>query len=147
MTWALKVSLVFSSLLLASCNRGTQVMWLMSPEGNFEANVVKSGGWGATVGTEYRVLVNTRARPFSLSNQGPPSWEAYSVPVKYLFWRDDRTIEVVVSWENRAHFRTIRVASIEGVSVVTTVLRGTSKRDVFDARLIETQESANPQNP
>ena len=147
MTWRLKVSLVLSSLLLASCNRGTQVLWLMSPDGNLEANVVKSGGWGATVGTEYRVLVNTRANPFSLSAQGPPAWEAYSVPVKYLFWRDDKTLEVVVSRENRAHFRTIRVASIEGVSVVTTVLHGTSKRDAFDARLLETQDSANPQNP
>lgn len=133
MKYSLASLLTVATLLLASCGRGTQLVWLDSPDGSLQANVVKSGGWGATVGTEYRVLINTRAHPFSLSAQGRAAWEAYRVPVKYLFWRDNKTLEVVVSPESREQFRTIRVTTVAGVTVVTTVLDGTSKREVFDA--------------
>lgn len=137
---------VIAILLVLSCNRGTtRAVWLYSPNGNLQANTVEVPGWGATNGPGYLVVLNPRSRPFNSRRLGPPVWSSYQVPVKYLFWRDNMTLEVVVSPENRDYFDTIRVATIEGVTVVTTVLDGTSKREVFEAVPIEVQgESASP---
>lgn len=43
---------------------------------------------------------------------------------------------------DRAHFEKIRVARREGVSVVTTVLSGTSKREVLEAVPMEAHDEA-----
>ena len=76
---------------------------------------------------------------------GPEVWKSYQVEVQYLFWRDDKTLEIVVPRSRQDYLDTIRVRSVEGVTVITTVLEGTSKREVFEAVPIEVQsESANP---
>jgi hypothetical protein len=59
------------------------------------------------------------------------------VEVKYIFWRDENTLEVVVDPYRGERLDTIRVRLLEGVKVVTTVLGGTSKKDVMEAVPIE----------
>lgn len=138
LTRTLKVGVAVASLLILSCEQGTVTSSIPSPNGELEARVIRFDKGGATVSNTYRVQLNSRAHPFDRSKEmGPPAWVSYGVAVKYLFWRDDKTLEVVVSEDRRENFDTIRVVSIDGVTVVTTVLNGTSKQEVFDAVPIE----------
>jgi hypothetical protein len=145
LTRRFKLSIVASMLLLGACQPWTPTTSIPSPNGDFRATVVEADGGGATVGTSYRVLLNSLAHPFRRSKMGPEVWKSYQVEVKYVFWRDDKTLEVVVPKSRQDYLDTIRVRSIEGVTVVTTVLNGTSKQEVFEAVPIEVQtESAVP---
>jgi len=145
LTRRFKLSIAVSMLLLGACRPWTPTTSISSPNGDFRATVVEADGGGATVSTSYRVLLNSRARPFTRSKLGPEVWKSYGVEVKYVFWRDDKTLEVVVPRSRQDYLDSIRVRSIEGVTVVTTVIDGTSKREVFEAVPIEVQsESANP---
>ena len=120
-------------------------MSIPSPDGKLAAHIVRFDGGGATVSTGFQVLVRTRAESLDLRELGPPVWSSNGVPVSYLFWRDDQTLEVVIPREHRDPIQNIRLRPIKGVTVVTTVLGGTSKREVFDAVPIEVRsESASP---
>lgn len=145
LTRSLKLSTSFTMLLLASCDSGTVTMSIPSPDGKLAAHVVQFDGGGATVATGFQVLVGTRDESLDLRELGSPVWSSNGVPVRYLFWRDDQTLEVVIHREHRDPIQNIRLHPTEGVTVVTTVLDGTSKRKVFEAVPIEVQsESAKP---
>ncbi len=94
-------------------------------------------GGGATVAQTR--AVNSRAG--HSRETGPEVWKSYGVS-SVLARR--QTLEVVIP-RSPQDYPNIRVRPIEGVTVVTTVIDGTSKREVFEAAPIEVQsESANP---
>lgn len=127
-TWMLVICAGFG---LNGCQNWTAVTGIESPDGSLRADVLKSISGGGTVGAVYRVLVAPGSKPLDLARQRAPSWESYRVPVRYLFWRDGSTLEVVVSAKDQAQFDTIKVVHTDGVHIETRVMTGTAKEAVF----------------
>ena len=106
---------------------------ISSPDGRFRAYALRWSGGGATVGTVYGVIISETASPIHFGSKFDCDWEAYGVAVKYLFWRADGALEVVVSNEDRYDFANIRVTPRKGIPVVTTVMKDPTKDAVFSA--------------
>lgn len=120
-------------LLLSGCSERRDTWRLKSPSGQQTAYVVLQLGGGATVGSIFEVIVTGPGEQFTLRGKTPLVWKSYEVPVKYVFWRDESTIEILVSSLDRKHFDTIGAARGGRLRIVTTVLNGTSKENVLQS--------------
>lgn len=87
------------------------------------------------VGNRYQIGV----RPFTDWKWGKPLpdrptlWRSDNVPVRYLFWLDDETLEVLVLETDRSGFDSIRARSVGGVRVVTRAILTTAMATVLDS--------------
>jgi len=113
------------------------IVSVASPNSSLRAHAVRYSGGGATVGTGYGIVIASDATPLDYRAELSLAWRSYGVPIKYVFWRNDDTLEVVVSNEDRYDFDTIRLSPPSSISIITTVMVGSRKEDVFSARELE----------
>ena len=112
-------SVIFISLMLASCGSQEEVSRVLSPDGHVEAVLIETDG-GATTSFGYRVLVETKGQWFSgeqvawLYGAGRNE-DAYGVNLK---WNSDSElfIEYLDAREAKLMKRNINVAG-RGVTV------------------------------
>ncbi|MBP9146482.1 MAG: hypothetical protein KBI44_18525 [Thermoanaerobaculia bacterium] len=139
------VSMMFAVLIsTAGCREDDwkPIVSVPSPDSSLRAHAVRYSGGGATVGTGYGIVIASDATPLDYRTELSFAWRSYGVPIKYVFWRSDDTLEVVVSNEDRYDFESIRLSPPSSISIITTVMVGSRKEDVLDARQLEVPVSS-----
>jgi hypothetical protein len=106
------------------------IAWLsaVSPDGEKSARVLSSGGRYAIEVRRFTDWQRNQRLP-----ERPASWRSEGVPVRYLFWLDDQTLEALVLESDRSRFDSIRARSVEGVRVVTRAIPSTAMNTVLDS--------------
>lgn len=138
----LLVALLLFGLSNTSCRRPwTNLVAITSPDGKLRAHAVKWSG-GATVGVVYGVVISRTSVPVDFHSDFACDWEAYNVAIQYLFWREDGSLEVVVSNEHRVNFDKIRLRPREGFRIHTMVTKDATKEAVLSAEELKIPPSA-----
>lgn len=104
--------------------------WLstVSPDEEKSARVLRSGDRYAIEVRRFTDWQRNQRLP-----ERPAIWQSEGVPVRYLFWLDDQTLEALVLESDRSRFDSIRTRSVEGVRVVTRAIPSTAMNTVLDS--------------
>lgn len=104
--------------------------WLsaVSPDEEKSARVLRSGGRYAIEVRRFTDWQRHQRLP-----ERPAIWQSKGVPVRYLFWLDDQTLEALVLESDRSRFHSIQSRSVEGVRVVTRAIPSTAMNTVLDS--------------
>lgn len=122
---------------LVGCRSEPEVVRsIYSPDGQSRAMVAAEGFGGALGGFRWFIDISPleyRAIPTSADN----CWASYRVVPRYVFWRSNNVLEVVVTSEREHFFDRIELGACPEVEVVTTVAVSTLKDDVSSAIPLE----------